>query len=61
MTTSPDEPLPDSPLPDVDPDLEPAAEPADAADQRREVWRNEDDALVPDPDRIVPIEDDEDD
>lgn len=60
MTTSPDEPLPDSPLPEVDPDLEPAAEPADAADQRREVWENEDDALVPDAEHIVPIDEDAD-
>ncbi|MFS0886789.1 hypothetical protein [Aeromicrobium sp. 179-A 4D2 NHS] len=56
MTTSPDEPQPS-----VDPDLEPAAEPADAVEQQREVWENADDALVPDPERPVPIDDDEDD
>lgn len=60
MTTSPDDALPDGPLPDGDPDLEPAAEPADAADQRREAWQNEDDLLVPDADRPVPVDDDED-
>ncbi|WP_286930115.1 MULTISPECIES: hypothetical protein [Aeromicrobium] len=64
MTTSPDEPLPDSPLPDSpledgDPDLEPAADPADAVDQRREAWQNDDDLLVPDPDRPVPVDEDE--
>ncbi|SKB09154.1 hypothetical protein [Aeromicrobium choanae] len=64
MTTSPDEPLhgsplPDSPLHDGDPDLEPAAEPADAVDQRREVWENDDDLLVPDADRPVPVDEDE--
>lgn len=54
MTTSPDEPVPAT-----DPDLEPAAEPADAVEQQREVWENADDQLVPDPDRPVPIDEDE--
>lgn len=65
MTTSPDEPLPDSPLPDSplgdgDLGLEPAADPADAVDQRREAWQNDDDPLVPDPERPVPPDDEND-
>lgn len=51
--------IPDDPPPQGDPDLEPAAEPADAVEQEREVWENEDDALVPDPDRTVPIDEDD--
>ena len=53
MTQSPDEPQP------VEPDLEPAAEPADAVDQQREVWENVDDEVVPDPERTVPVDEDE--
>ena len=54
MTTTPDEPQPR-----VEPDLEPAAEPADAVEQQREAWENADDAVVPDPDRPVPLDEDE--
>lgn len=54
MTTSPDEPQRR-----IDPDLEPAAEPADAVEQQREAWENTDDAVVPDPDRPVPFDEDE--
>ena len=54
MTTTPDEPQPR-----VEPDLEPAAEPADAVEQQREAWENADDAVVPDPDRTVPLDEDE--
>ena len=63
MTTSPDEPIPDRPLDggDPDPDLEPAAEPVDTADQRREAWESDDDPLLPDADRPVPVDDDEED
>lgn len=53
MTTSPDDPL----LPDIDPDVEPAAEPADAVDQQREAWPDEDELIVPDADRSVPVDD----
>lgn len=59
MTTNPDEPLLPDVDPDVDPDVEPAAEPADAVDQQRSAWPNEDDVIVPDADRPVPIEDDD--
>ncbi|GAA3545444.1 hypothetical protein AFL01nite_15470 [Aeromicrobium flavum] len=52
MTTTPDEPRPDV-------DLEPAAEPADAAEQQRDAWQNEDELIVPDPERPVPIDEEE--
>jgi hypothetical protein len=52
MTTTPDEPGPDV-------DLEPAAEPTDAAEQQRDVWHDEDELIVPDAERTVPIDEDE--
>ncbi len=36
-----------------------AAEPADAVEQQREAWENADDAVVPDPERPVPFDEDE--
>ncbi|MCL3839083.1 hypothetical protein [Aeromicrobium duanguangcaii] len=53
---------PEEPQTTADPDLIPTAEPADAADQQRDAWDDEDDqdgAVVPDADRSVPFDEDE--
>jgi len=50
---------PDEPQTTAEPDLIPAAEPADAAEQQRDAWDDEDDGVVPDAERPVPFDEDE--
>ncbi|MBC9226619.1 hypothetical protein GL325_09810 [Aeromicrobium sp. 636] len=51
---------PEQPQTPAEPDLIPTAEPADAAEQQRDAWDDEDDDdVVPDAERSVPLDEDE--